>query len=101
MLVKEPSHALEVVVAERQRQIGDGLGNPGIHRRLADEPIVVREEGMVAAKGHEVSPGVGSGQLHGRRIRRRPILGELDLVGSFDDPEHCLGAFDLDRDWAA
>ncbi len=52
---------------------------------------------MVAAKGHEIPPGVGSGKLHGRRVRRGPVLGELDLVGSFDDPENLLGTFNLDR----
>ena len=41
---------------------------------------------MVAAKGDQVPPGVGPGQFHGGRVGRGSVLGELDLVGSFDDP---------------
>ena len=52
---------------------------------------------MIAAEGHQVAAGVGPGQLQGGRVGRRSVLGELDLVGSLDDSEHRLGAFDLDR----
>ena len=41
-------------------------------------------------------PGVSPGQFYGGRRGRGSILGELDLVGPFNDTKDRLGAFDLD-----
>ena len=97
MLGEEALEARQVVVRERQRQICDRCRDARVDRRRADEPVVVREEGMVRAEDDEVPARGRPRQLDGGRVRARPVLRELDHVGAGHDVEERLGALELDH----
>src|SRR4030095_6788629 len=60
---EERVDAVQIVVAERQGHRADALRDARRHGRRPDEPVVGREERLVAADGDEIAAGVGPGEL--------------------------------------
>ena len=90
------AEALSVVVLKAHRLGASVRGDSPVHRRRADEPVVVRKEGVLGANGDQVPSRVRTSQLEGRGGRGRPVLRPLDHLGAVDDLEKALGAFELD-----
>src|SRR5580698_4681169 len=96
---KELQYTIEVVVAEGDSQIPDGLGNAGVRRGGADEPVVYGKKRMICAKGNHVAPSIRTSQFDGCGCHVRAILRELHHVRVGDHPKELVGVFDLDYGW--
>ena len=82
VLFEELLQAVDVVVVELDGELHFHARDAAVHGGGTDEPVVVREEGAVAADGHQVTAGVGAGQLQRGGQHRGAVLGELDHLGA-------------------
>ena len=96
ILVEQRLETGEIVIAERPRQIGDGLRHSSPHRRRADEPVAGREERMVRAHGDAIAPRERARQPDRRVHRVRAVLGKLHHVAA-DQLEKRLGCFQFEK----
>ena len=96
VLLEELLQAVDVVVVELDGEFDFNARDAAVHGGGADEPVVVREEGAVAADGHQVTAGVGAGQLQRGGQHRGAVLGKLDHLGAGHQRLQHLGAFQLD-----
>jgi len=60
------------------------FGMPARHSCRANEPIVDREKGLVAADCDHVSPRIGTRQAHGGACRVRAIFANLNHLSAVD-----------------
>src|SRR5690606_12142494 len=67
--VEERADTVEIVVAEAERHRPDRVRDTGIHRRGPDEPVVRREERVVAAHRDEIPSRIGTREADRSRGR--------------------------------
>ena len=71
---EEQPQALQIVVAEAKRLGAGVLRDAAVHRRGADEPVIVGEEWLLRADRDKLSSGVRARQLEPRRSSRSTRL---------------------------
>ena len=98
--VEEGPYAVQVVVAEADRQVADGPRDPGRHRRGPDEPVVDGEEGLIGADRDQVAPRPRPCELHRRGRHVGAVLRELHHLRGRHHLEDRLRAVPLERRWA-
>ena len=71
---------IEIVIRKSDGQRFNSVRDTSIHRRRADEPVVIRKEWLVVAQRHHVAPGRRSSELDRPACRGRPILCKFDHI---------------------
>jgi len=96
MPIEHGLYAIQVVVAELDRQVANRFRDPGRQLGCADEPVVDGEERMVGTHGDQVPAGVRPGQLDRGGGHVGAVLGKLDHLGAFDQAQQRLGTLHLE-----
>ena len=80
-----------------EREISDALGDPCLHQRSPDKPIIDRKKWMISANRNAVPSRIRARQTNGSTSHIGPVLRELHHLRPLDEPEQFFRTLEFNR----